>query len=62
MKIADVPTKDSHELERLLHEYQIKLGKLKFEQQAKTLKKSHELGVLKRDIARIKTILHERNK
>ena len=62
MKPADIISKDSNELEQLLQEYQVKLGKLEFEHQAKTLKKSHELGIMKRDIARIKTILHDRNK
>ena len=58
MKPADIKSKDSHELEQFLHEYQVKLGKMEFEHQAKTLKKTHELGMLKRDIARIKTIQH----
>lgn len=58
MKTADIKTKDPRELEQLLQEYQVKLGKMEFEHQAKTLKKTHELGILKRDIARIKTFLH----
>ena len=60
MKKADITSKDSHELEQLLQEIQVNLGKLQFERQAKTLQKSHELGILKRDIARIKTIQHGR--
>lgn len=58
MKIADLKSKDARELEQMLQEFQVKLGKLAFEHQAKTLKKSHELGMLKRDIARIHTLLH----
>ncbi len=60
MKIADIKNKDKSELEELLKEYQVKLGKLSFERQSKTLKKTHELGIAKRTIARIKTLLYER--
>ncbi|MEK7583005.1 MAG: 50S ribosomal protein L29 [Patescibacteria group bacterium] len=60
MKISEMTIKSSDELEQMLQEHQIKLGKLQFQRQAKTLTKSHELGILKRDIARIKTILHGR--
>ena len=57
MKIADIKNKDKSELEEMLKEYQVKLGKLAFEHQSKTLKKTHELGIAKRSIAQIKTLL-----
>ena len=62
MKIADIKTKDTNELEALLKESQIKLGKLTFQRTGKTLSKPSELQKIKKEIARIKTVLHERNK
>ena len=62
MKIADIRSKHPEELTQLLQENCVKLGKMQFEKQAKTLKKTHELGMLKRDIARIRSIINERKK
>ncbi len=61
MKAADLKTKDSNELEEMLKEMQVKLGKLNFERQRKTLKKGSEYSTTKRTIAQIKTFLHGRN-
>lgn len=61
MKIAELKTKDTHELEELLKEFKIKLGRLVFERERKTLKKSSDLGITKRNIARINTLLHDRH-
>ena len=57
MKIADIKNKGKNELEEMLKEHQIKLGKLSFERQGKTLKKSSDLQKTKRTIAQIKTFL-----
>jgi len=46
------------ELKTKLQELQLKLGKLQFQRRSKSLKKGHELGILKKDIARIQTFLH----
>lgn len=60
MKIADIKNKDSNELEEIIKEHLVKLGKLSFERQSKTLKKSSEIGLLKREVARMRTIIKER--
>jgi ribosomal protein L29 len=60
MKAADLKTKDSSELQEMLKELQVKLGRLSFERQRKTLKKSHEVSQTRKTIAQIKTFLHER--
>lgn len=60
MKIAEIKNKDGAELEVMIRELSVKLGKLTFERQSKTLKKSSEIGMIKRDIARAKTVLKER--
>jgi ribosomal protein L29 len=57
MKIADLRNKNKGEMEELLKEEQLKLGKLMFERQSKTLKKSSDLGKTKKTIAQIKTLL-----
>ena len=60
MKTADLKTKETSELEGMIKESLVKLGKLNFERQSKTLKKSHDIGILRRDIARMKTLMRER--
>lgn len=60
MKTTDLRSKSIEELKELLREITAKLGKLTFERTAKRLTKSSELGDLRRDRARINTILHER--
>lgn len=61
MKIADLKNKDAGELRELLHQERIQLGKLQFERQAKTLKKSSDLGATRKTIARILTLLTQRS-
>lgn len=56
MKIAELKTKNAHELKEMLKELQIKLGQLTFERVRKTLKKSSEVGKTKKTIAQIKTL------
>ena len=60
--MADLKTKDTGELKELVREFRVRYGRLAFERQAKTLKKSSELGSVKRDIARMLTIINERTK
>lgn len=57
MKIADITAKTTEELREMLKEQQLKLGKLSFERQSKTLKKSSDIGKTRKMIAQIKTIL-----
>lgn len=57
MKIVDLKNKDKRELEALLIEEHVKLGKLMFERESKTLKKTSDLGKTKKTIAQINTLL-----
>ena len=61
MKIADLKNKNAQSLRELLLEEQAKLGKLMFERQSKTLKKTSDLQKTKRTIAQINTLLHGTN-
>lgn len=61
MKFIELRKKSHKELEKLLSELAVKLGKFKFELYNKKLKNYKEITVLKRDIARIKTLLNEKN-
>lgn len=58
MKIAELKTKDKHELEEMLKELKVTLGRLVFERERKTLKKTSDLGATKKTIAQINTLLH----
>jgi len=57
MKFADIQSKDKPELNEMLKEHQIKLGKLRFELANKSLKDTSQLGKTKKDIARISTAI-----
>ena len=58
MKFTEIKKMDARELQARLRELSLELGKLEFEREAKTLKKGHKIGMIKKDIARIQTAFH----
>jgi len=60
MKPKELRKKPNKELRKLMIEFQGKLGKIKFELNNKKIKNCKEIKTLKRDIARIKTLLKEK--
>lgn len=61
MKIKDLHQKTEKELNELLIDNRYKLGKLKFDLSSKKIKNVREIRDLRRDVARILTILNEKN-
>jgi large subunit ribosomal protein L29 len=61
MKIKELGQKTEKELRDLLIESRQKLGQLKFDLSSKKLKNVREIRELKKDIARILTILKDRH-
>lgn len=61
MKIKDLRQKTEKELQDLLAENRKRLGQLKFDLASKKLKNSREIRWLRRDIARILTLLKEQH-
>ncbi len=61
MKIKELRQKTEKELRDLLNEDRQKLGQLKFDLASKKLKDVNELRELRKDIARILTILNKKN-
>ena len=61
MKIKELRQKTAKELKDLLTEICQKLGRLKFDLASKKLKNVRELKELRKDIARILTILNKKN-
>ncbi len=57
MDYTDLQSKGIPELNSLMSELKLKLGKLRFQLKNKTLKNTSELGIVRRDIARINTAL-----
>ncbi len=57
MKFSEIRNKDMAELQEMLKEARIKLGKLRFELANKSLKDSSQIGKVKKDIAQIMTAL-----
>ena len=57
MKFLDIQSKSQAELQEMLKELQIKLGKLRFELANKSLKNTSQISKTRRDIARIMTAL-----
>lgn len=57
MKYKDVQSMAPQELRDKLNELRLALGKLEFQRASKTLTKSHEIRMIKKDIARIQTAL-----
>lgn len=62
MKSTDLVQKSKEELEKILKEKRIYLQKLKFDLTLGKLKNVREIREIKRDIARILTILKEKEK
>jgi len=62
MKYTDLKSMNVEELRAKLQELRVKLGKLQFERKSKTLKKGHELGIVKKDIARLLTLTNSASK
>lgn len=58
MKFNDLQNKQSAELQELLKDARIKLGKLRFELANKSLKDSSQIGKVKKDIAQIMTAIN----
>ena len=61
MKTKDLHQKTEKELNELLIDNRYKLGKLKFDLSSKKIKNVREIRDLRRDVARILTILNEKN-
>lgn len=61
MKIAELKEKTSKALDTLLNNDREKLRKLKFDLSAGKVKNVRSIRALKKDIARIKTIISEKN-
>ncbi|MDO8494990.1 MAG: 50S ribosomal protein L29 [bacterium] len=57
MKVSELQQKNKTELREILSDLQIKLGKLRFELSANTLKDSSQVKKVKKDMARVLTIL-----
>ncbi len=60
MKAIELKTKDTAELQSILKEQEIVLGRLQFELANKTLKKSSDLRKARVTIARLQTFLRQR--
>lgn len=60
MKAAEVREKDTDELESRLKSLKTELFRLRFQAATGQLDKPARIGQVRRDIARIQTILHER--
>ena len=60
MKAKELRQKSEKELNDLLNERKHKLGQLKFDLASKKLKNIKQIMELRRDVARVKTILKEK--
>ncbi|OGN29157.1 MAG: 50S ribosomal protein L29 [Candidatus Yanofskybacteria bacterium RIFCSPLOWO2_01_FULL_49_25] len=58
MKYTDIQDKEVSELQEMLKDARLKLGKLNFELKSKTLKNVSQVGATKRFIAQIMTALN----
>ncbi|MBI2063856.1 MAG: 50S ribosomal protein L29 [Candidatus Yanofskybacteria bacterium] len=58
MKFSELQLKSKTELNEMLKELQIKLGKSRFELANKSLKDTSQIGKTRRDIARIITAIN----
>jgi len=59
MRFADLKNKDIRELQQMVKDLQIKLGKLRFELANKTLKNFSQIKQTKKDIARVLTAMNK---
>lgn len=62
MKAAEVREQDSDELESRLKSLKTELFRLRFQAATGQLDKPARIGQVRRDIARVQTILHERER
>lgn len=61
MKITEIKQKPKKELRRILHESQEKLRQLRFDLSAGKVKNVREIRKIKKDIARILTIICQKD-
>jgi len=61
MKYSELQNKNKSELAEMLKELKVKLGKLRFDLSASTLKDFSQIKKSKKDIARIATVLRNVN-
>lgn len=61
MELKEMKTKTVSDLQRLLHEERDKLIQLRFKDGGRQLKNVRELRFIKKDIARIITLLNEKS-
>jgi len=61
MKIAEIKQKSKKELEKILHENKEKLRQLRFDLSAGKVKNVREIRQIKKDIARILTIICQKD-
>ena len=59
MKFSDIQSKSEAELNEMLNELRVKLGKLRFELAGKSLKDTSQIGKIRRDIARTMTAISQ---
>jgi len=62
MKTVELRKKTKKEMEKLLKEHQERLGVLRFSSASGRIKNVKEIGQLRKEIARILTLLKESNK
>ncbi len=60
MKASEIQAKTSEQIQKDIRDAQEELMNLRFQKESGQLPDSSLLGKLRRDIARMKTILHER--
>lgn len=57
MKAEELIKKDKKELEKMVQEFKERLSELRFKSSISKLKNANEVGNIKKDIARIMTVL-----
>lgn len=62
MKVKEIREKNSDELKNILQEKKIELCQLRFDAKANQVQNHQQLKFTRKDIARIETILKEKNK
>ena len=61
MKASELRTKTCEELEAMLKDLKSELFTLRFQHAINQLDNPHKIGEVKHDIARVMTVLHEKN-
>ncbi len=62
MKISEIKNKETKELEKMTYDLKKKLSDIRFKFSGSKLKNVKEISNMKKDIARILTIIEEKNK